>query len=104
MAIWTFYNYVSDIGTEYVAKWERKKLVPQERADLDALLAALANTRVWTSSDYDTLTNGDGLGEIRWRGNQRKALRVIGLRDADAKAFVCFLGCIHKDNVYDPPD
>jgi hypothetical protein len=103
-SIWTFYDYVSDIGTNHVAKWIRKELSSDEEAAFDELIAMLAKTANWNDRDYGTVKSSPGLGEIRWKGDQRRTLRVIGLRSLEKKTFICLLGCNHKDNIYKPPD
>ena len=103
-AIWTFYDYVSDIGTNHVAKWIAKELSKQEETDFDVLLENLSKMAVWDVKDYRTVVSSPGLGEIRWKGQTRRTLRMIGIRSLEQKTFICLLGCSHKDNIYKPPD
>lgn len=105
MVHWTFFDYVSSMGVNQIAKWRGKKLSVNEQAGMDALLTLMSKQRVWNGPEYDCLSgkNYAGLGEIRWRGDQRKPLRLIGFQSA-ADQFTLLVGCSHKGTVYTPPE
>lgn len=105
MVHWAFFDYVSPMNVNQIAKWHRKVLSINEQAGMDALLGIMAKQKIWNSTDYANLSGKkyDGLGEIRWRGDQRKPLRLIGFQNAPNQ-FTLLIGCSHKDNVYTPAD
>lgn len=96
-------DYVSEAGTNQVKRWSKKTLTDQERSDMETLLSVLAKQKQWQMPDFKTLSNMQGLGEIRWRSPQRTPLRLIGMRGEGAQ-YILLIGCSHKGTVYTPAD
>ncbi|MBS1842736.1 MAG: hypothetical protein JST77_18050 [Acidobacteria bacterium] len=96
-------DFVAANGTNHVRKWYGKELSITEQATLDALLDALEKTAHWKFPEYKTLSGKHlkGLGEIRFSGDQRRQVRVIGCQWKETN-FVLLLGCMHKGSVYEP--
>ena len=105
MKRWSFKDYLTPAGTNVIAQWYRKELSPQEQADMDALLETLEKTEVWPHDNFRALSGAKyaGLWEIRWWGDQRVPLRLIGYLDRDKKEFMLLMGCNHKGKIYKPP-
>jgi hypothetical protein len=105
MIRWVFRDYVHPNGNNPIRKWYTKELSAQEQADLDALLTALERTQNWGLPDYRPLQGAQkGLGEIRWRGDQKRPLRLIGFFGIEAGQFTILVGCTHDNDKYDPPN
>jgi hypothetical protein len=102
MIRWTFRDYVQANGKNRVRKW-CLELSTNERAKLDRLLMALARQQQWRDPQYKPLSNVQaGLGEIRWNGNQRKQLRLLGCHGPSTGQYTLLLGCSHKGDRYTP--
>jgi hypothetical protein len=102
MIRWVFRDYVQAGGKNRVRNW-CVELSTKERAKLDRLLMMLARQQQWTEPHYKPLSNVQaGLGEIRWSGNQRKQLRLLGWRGPASGQYTLLLGCSHKDDRYTP--
>jgi hypothetical protein len=102
MIRWVFRDYVQTSGKNRVREWCRQ-LSTKERAKLDRLLMMLARQQQWTEPHYKALSNVQaGLGEIRWNGNQRKQLRLLGWRGPNSGQYTLLLGCSHKQDRYTP--
>jgi len=100
---WMFKDYVHPNGNNPVRKWYTKELSTQEQANMDALLGILGRTEIWGLRDYKPLQGAQkGLGEIRWKGDQRRQLRLIGFFGPAPRQFTLLVGCNHKGTVYDP--
>lgn len=107
MPNWTFWDYLSDQGKNYIEDWVEKTLSVSEQEEFSALLRNLRNMDRWKHEPfYKSISAGKtrGLGELRFDGD-RKKLRVFG---ADEKGsinrYVLLIGCSHKQRVYDPPN
>jgi hypothetical protein len=88
--------YPSKISEWYAA------LSRQERADTDEFIKDMRGSRDWKLPYYRARLRGtDGLGELRWR-SEKKQHRLIGFLSRDV--FYALIGCIHKQQVYKPPD
>jgi hypothetical protein len=95
-----FLDYVSDAGTNLIAEWYCGISV-ESRAMFDDLLDAMSKTSTWRKPFFKTL--GDGLGEIRWKCDNKQH-RVIGCWWKNPNGYLLLIGCTHKQNIYDPPD
>jgi hypothetical protein len=93
--------YVSPSGNNKIADWY-EGLPTQCRPDADEFLNNMRKTREWQMPNYrPRLRDGGGLGELRWRSENRK-YRLLGFfKDGSWYAVV---GCTHKQQVYDPAD
>ena len=105
MKRWSFKDYLSPADTNLIAKWYRKDLSVREQSMMDTLLTTLGNTENWSEDIFRPLHGAKyaGLWEIRWRGDQKRTLRLVGYLDTDRKEFTLLIGCNHKDKIYDPP-
>jgi hypothetical protein len=102
MIRWVFRDYVHPNGKNRVRKW-CLELSIRERAKLDRLLMVLAQQQQWREPQFKPLSNVQaGLGEIRWNGDQRKQLRLLGCHGPKSGQYTLLLGCNHKDNRYSP--
>ena len=103
---WTFFDYVSRDGKNYIELWLNKELSIKERTEFDELIETLRKMHQWKRHPLFKALSGKnfkGLGELRFDGD-RKKLRVLGAdRGGGGNNFVLLLGCTHKQNVYDPP-
>jgi hypothetical protein len=105
MIQWVFRDYVHPNGNNPILKWYAKELSAKEQSDLDALLTTLERTQSWGLPDYRPLQGAQkGLGEIRWRGQQKRPLRLIGFFGIEAGQFTILVGCTHDNDKYDPPN
>ena len=107
MMIWTFFDYVSDQGKNYIEVWVAKDLSVSEQEKFSDLLAMLRKMAQWKKEPfYKALNVGKtrGLGELRFDGDRRK-LRVLGTDKASGiNQYVLLVGCSHKQKIYDPPN
>jgi hypothetical protein len=93
--------YVSPAGNNKIADWY-KDLSTQGKADADAFLRNMRMTRRWEMPMYrPRLTNGDGLGELRWE-SEEKQHRLLGFFFEGHWHAV--QGCTHKQQIYKPPE
>ena len=93
--------YVSLAGNNRIADWYLG-LSKQERSDADEFLKIMRRTRGWKLPEYrPRLTNGNGLGELRWF-SEGKQHRLIGFFKGGF--WYAVAGCTHKQQVYSPPD
>jgi hypothetical protein len=103
MIRWVFRDYVRPNGNNPILKWYSKELSGREQANMDALLSALERQQTWDLPDYKAMQGAlKGLGEIRWRGDQKRPLRLVGFRGPGANDFTILVGCTHDGNKYDP--
>lgn len=82
-----------------------KQLLSQEQTDFDTLIRILAKTRQWRMPEFRWIKGRPyaGLGEIRFT-SERKQHRVIGFYGPSPREFTMLIGCIHKQNIYNPPN
>lgn len=101
MELWKFEDYVSSIGTRPIAKW-LKSLSAQDRSTLRDLLLLMSRQNEWSSVDYGGYSGNQfkGINKIRWKGEQKTPLRLMGYKRADS--FVFLIGYSHKQNIYSP--
>ena len=98
---WTFMDYCSAGGNNPISEWYESVLSVQQRADVDALLRVLRNSRIWNVTDFRARIQGrEGLSEIRLK-SERTQIRLIG-RQAPGFRYVLLIGCTHKQQIYDP--
>jgi hypothetical protein len=104
MNVWQFMDYISPRGRNMIADWYGK-LLTQEQADFDTLIRILAQTRQWHRDDFRWLRGKPyaGLGELRFK-SERKQHRVIGFYGVGQQQSTMLIGCIHKQNIYQPPE
>ena len=70
---------------------------------MDMLLNTLERTQSWGLPDYRALQGvQQGLGEIRWKGHQKRPLRLIGFFGIEAGQFTILVGCTHDGDKYYP--
>ena len=91
--------YVSPAGNNLVADWY-EGLSVQAQSDAYEFLKNMRKTREWKMPDYRPRLGGNpGLGELRWR-SENKQYRILGFfKDGCWQALV---GCIHKGQAYNP--
>ena len=92
--------YVSPAGRNKIADWYNG-LTKQEQADADEFIKNARKLRSWELPLYRKLTNGEGLGELRWT-SEKKRQRLIGFFEDET--WYAVIGCIHKQDIYTPPD
>jgi hypothetical protein len=103
MLRWVFRDYVHPNGNNPILKWYAKELSAQEQADMDTLLTTLERTKSWGLPDYRALQGAQkGLGEIRWKGGQKRPLRLIGFFGTESGQFTILVGCTHDNDKYYP--
>ncbi|MBZ5626344.1 MAG: hypothetical protein LAQ69_47820 [Acidobacteriia bacterium] len=74
----------------------------QEKADADEFLKNMRKVCDWHMPDYrPRLRDGEGLGELRW-ASENKQHRLLGFFMKGC--WYAVVGCIHKQQVYDPAD
>jgi hypothetical protein len=104
MTRWVFRDYVHQNGNNPILKWYAKKLSVREQANMDTLLSALEKKQIWEWPDYKQMQGElSGLGEIRWKGDQQRPLRLVGFKGFAPNHFTILVGCTHAEN-YDPPN
>jgi hypothetical protein len=103
MVRWVFGDYVHPNGNNPILKWYDKELSALEQADMDTLLNTLERTQSWGPPDYRALQGAQkGLGEIRWKGSQKRPLRLIGFFGIGPGQFTILVGCTHDGDKYYP--
>jgi hypothetical protein len=92
--------YVSPAsGKNKIAEWY-EGLLAQERADADEFIKNMRKTQDWSMPDYrPRLVGHKGLGELRWR-SEEKQHRLVGYLKGGM--FFALIGCTHKQQVYNP--
>jgi len=82
-----------------IADWYND-LSAQEQADADQFIQKMRKTHDWEMPLYRRrLRGGEGLGELRWRSNNKEH-RLIGF--FIGYAWYAVIGCIHKQRNYSP--
>jgi len=77
-------------------------LSAQEQADTDEFIKDMCGSREWKMPYYrPRLHDTDGLGELRWK-SENKQHRLIGFLSYEV--FYALVGCTHKQQIYKPPD
>jgi len=101
MAIWTFYDYVSQSGKNEIADWVRNELsvkgVEKFEARLD-YLGAVENHE-WKKPYFYPLTDCVGISEIRFLAD-KKEHRVFGFFGPEQNEYTMVLGWIKKNGDY----
>jgi hypothetical protein len=93
--------YQSPAGNNKIADWYWGLSV-QQKADTDEFLKNMRKMREWKPPEYrPRLRDGDGLGELRWR-SENKEHRLMGFFMKGI--WYAVLGCTHKQQIYDPTD
>jgi len=91
--------YVSPAENNKIADW-RGSLSAQGKADADEFLKAMRKTRDWHLPSYrPRLSDGEGLGELRWESENKKH-RLLGFFMKGS--WYATVGCTHKQQIYDP--
>ena len=105
MAIWTFYDYVSPLGSNEITDWYAA-LGEEEREVFDGFLKALSKTRKLGEPDVKKLKGRQnrGLFELRFTA-ERKEHRVLGGYGPEGAdhGFIMLIGCTHEQKIYSPP-
>jgi hypothetical protein len=92
--------YVSPAGKNKILEWYQELSI-QERADADEFLKSMRKIRDWRMPNYRPLRGKEGLGELRWK-SENKQQRLLGFfMNGSWNAVV---GCTHKQQVYTPKD
>lgn len=103
MIRWVFRDYVHQNGNNPILKWYSKELSAREQADMDTLLNTLERTQSWGLPDYRPLHGAQqGMSEIRWKGDQKRPLRLVGFKGPGSNEFTILIGCTHDGQKYDP--
>jgi hypothetical protein len=103
MIRWVSRDYVRPNGKNPILKWYTKELSAQEQANMDMLLNTLERTQSWGLPDYRALQGAQkGLGEIRWKGDQKRPLRLLGFFGIESCQFTILVGCTHDKDKYYP--
>jgi hypothetical protein len=93
--------YTSPAKNNKIKDWY-EGLSVQEKADADEFLKNMRKTRDWHPPEYRrSLRGGEGLGELRWR-SENKQHRLLGFFTKGA--WYAVVGCTHKQQIYDPAD
>jgi hypothetical protein len=94
--------YVSPAGNNKIEDWY-VGLSTQEKADADTFLRLMRKTRDWQMPSYrPSLAGVKRIGELRWT-SQKRQHRLLGFF-GDGGVWYALVGCIHKQQVYDPRD
>ena len=106
MSCWTFFDYMLNPRRNAVLEW-KKQISKQAYADFEVLLSDLAVIEKWEETDgvkplRGGRAKGKGLLEIVFKtaGIQH---RMIGFFGPEQKQFTLLIGCMHKQNIYQPP-
>jgi hypothetical protein len=96
--------YVSKSGNNKIAEWY-SELSGGEKADADEFLTIMRKVPFanWKMNDYRSRLKGKAqhLGELRWQ-SEKKQHRLIGFFSQGV--WYAVMGCVHKQNIYNPPD
>ena len=103
MAIWIFYDYVSQSGNNEIADWVRAELSIAGEAKFEARLAYLGavENHEWKKPYTHPLTDCDGISEIRFDVD-KKQHRVFGFFGPERHEYTMVLGWIKKNGDYAP--
>ena len=103
MAIWTFYDYVSQSGKHAIADWVRDELSAKGEEKFEARLDYLGGVEnhEWKMPYIYPLTNCDGVSEIRFDVD-KKQHRVFGFFGPERHEYTMVLGWIKKNGDYGP--
>jgi len=100
MNVWRFKQYVTPNGRPSIDDW-RKRLKPQQRADLDGFMRKVARSQEWrVGAEFGWLTDYPGLGELPWTSCKVEH-RLVGYF-CGVKGFALMIGCTHKSRRYKP--
>lgn len=101
---WKFSDYCSEAGTNLIQAWYDDQPV-EAQADFDVTLNNLAGLRDWRGLNEFKLLKGkhQKLGEIRFK-TLNVQYRPVGCFGPGQREFTILVGCIKKQNVYQPPD
>lgn len=98
--LWAFKQYRSaSSGRDAITVW-RRRLLPARRAALDTFLDRIAKMRTWPSVICSPLKGHSGCWELRWTA-EKVEHRIFG-KFAGSGLFIMFVGCTHKQRIYDP--
>jgi hypothetical protein len=96
--------YVSRGGNNKIAEWY-SDLSGGEKADADEFLTIMRKVPFadWKMNEYRPRLKGKAryLGELRWK-SENKQHRLIGFFFEGI--WYAVMGCIHKQNIYNPAD
>lgn len=103
MAIWTFYDYVSQSGKNEIAEWVRNELSPTGEEKFEARLDYLGGVErhEWKRPHFAPLKDCDGITEIRFPAD-KKEHRVFGFFGPERHEYTMVLGWIKKNGDYGP--
>jgi hypothetical protein len=115
MALWRFFDYITEDGHNLIERWYELQ-DPEVRATFDATLLILAATADWEAEDveeFKPLANEHrGLGEVRFHVNalapgakrpHRRRFRPVGVWPvAVNREFIRVLGCEKSGRTFMP--
>lgn len=101
MAIWTFYDYISQSGRNEIADWVRGELSVVAEERFEARLDHLGGVErhEWRRPKFSLLKNCDGISEIRF-DVEKKQHRVFGFFSSERHVYIMVLGWIKKNGDY----
>lgn len=101
MAIWTFYDYVSQSGSNAIADWVQNELSAKGEEKFEARLDYLGGVErhEWGRPHFSLLKNCDGISEIRFDVDKVE-YRVFGFFRHERHEYAMVLGWIKKNGDY----